>query len=171
MKKGACILCLICLMCLLVGCAGKGELGLYVLNAEQVRENMSAGEIGKLALKDGRLALTGEDFAGVDWQQQRFALRPEAVPSVSVLTPESGGSSLLKTTDKEVFVWVLDGKALYVGGFPMGISNPATPRSPLLRDQERYVFAIEHKNGEDKRFNKSLYRYFSDHGLLKIELN
>lgn len=170
-KRCGVLLCLLLCLALLTACAGKGELGLYILPAEQVGEQLSGASLGRLAKQQGRLALSGEDFVGVDWKRQEFALRPEAVQSVSTLTAESGGSSLLKTTDKEVFVWVLDGKALYVGGFPMGISNPAAPRSPVLKDRERYLFAIEHTDGEDLRFHKALYRWFSDHGLLKSELN
>lgn len=170
MKKVIAIALILC--CLLALCAcGKEELALYILPGEQVGENLSATELGSHAKKQGRLALKGEDFAGVDWEQQRFALRPEAVASVSTVTAESGGSSLLKTTDKDVFVWVLGGKALYYGGFKMGISNPDTPKDMRLSDKERYMFSIDHISGKDRRFDKNLYKWFYNHGLIKSELN
>ena len=172
MKKFVGFLCLLLCLCSLCACSGKGELGLYILAADQVGDGLSAGELGKLALQSGRLALSGSDFTGVDWERQYFAVRPEAVQSVSTVTAESGGSSLLKTTDKEIFVWVLDGKALYVGGFIMGTSNPAEPKDPYLKDKERYCFAIEtNGSGEDQRFNKSLYQWFYRQGLIKSELS
>lgn len=172
MKKLIGFLCLLLCVCACCACSGKGELGLYILAADQMGDSMSAGELGKLALQSGRLALRGTDFTGVDWERQYFAVKPEAVQSVSTVTAESGGSSLLKTTDKDIFVWVLDGKALYAGGFIMGTSNPAEPKDPCLKDMERYSFSIETDgSGEDKRFNKSLYRWFYRQGLIKSELS
>ncbi len=162
----------ICLLSL-CACGGKGALGLYILSAEQVKDSMSAREIGALAAQEGRLALNGQDFVGVDWENQYFAVDAKAVPSVSTVTAEHGGCSLLKTTDEDVFVWVLNGKALYVGGFEMGSSNPATPRSPYIQDKERYTFAIaaDDRYGEDLRFNKALYNWFYKAGLIKSELS
>ncbi len=165
------LLIVVVLFC--AGCKGQGELQLYILPADGVKDGMSAAEIGRLASQNGRLALSGSDFVGVDWEHQYFALDPKAVPSVSTVTAESGGCSLLKTTDQDVFVWVLDGKALYVGGFAMGVSNPDTPRSPIIKDKERYVFSIvaDERYGQDKRFNKALYRWFYEAGLIKSELS
>lgn len=170
MKRLFLVLLMLC--CLpLCACSDQGELGLYVLPAAQVGEHLSAGQLGSLAEKQGRLALHGSDFVGVDWEHQVFAVRPEAAPSLSTLTAESGGCSLLKTTDKDVFVWVKNGKALYYGGFPKGVSNPNAPYDPILKDQDRYRFAIVSAATEDKRFNKVLYQWFYAQGLIKGNLD
>lgn len=171
MKKAA-IWILICLcLGMLSGCGGQQEVALYVLPAAKVSENMSPSELGALALESGRKALSGKDFAGVDWENQLFAVSPEALPSVSVVTPQSGGSSLLKSTGEDVFVWVSGKKALYVGGFQKGNATIGAQRYPYIADRERYVFAIVGDGStEDARFNKKLYSYFYSAGLIKSEL-
>lgn len=170
MKK--CISLLFIALFLCTGCHKQATLELYVISADSVSEQTSNSDIASLALKEGRKVLSGEDFAGVDWEHQYFELKPDAVPSVGVVTAESGGSALLKTTDKDLFVWLLNGKAIYVGGFQMGNSNASTPRTPFIADKNRYVFEIrtDDKYGADKRFDKKLYAWFSDAGLLKSEI-
>lgn len=171
MKKlwGVVILCL-CLG-IITGCGKRQELGLYILPQAKINENMSASELGALALESGRKALSGEDFAGVDWENQLFSLRTEASPSVSVVTAESGGSSLLKSTGEDVFVWVLNKKALYVGGFRKGSGTIGAQRHPYIVDRERYTFSIVGDGSkQDKRFDKKLYNYFYSNGLIKTEI-
>ena len=163
------LLCLCLGLC--VGCADREEPALYVLPAGKVNENMSASELGRLALESGRKALSGKDFAGVDWENQLFCLNPDASPSVSVVTAESGGSSILKSTGEDVFVWVMGKKALYLGGFQKGNATLGAQRSPYIADRERYVFAIVGDgSAQDTRFNKKLYSYFYSAGLIKSEL-
>ncbi|MBR5782819.1 MAG: hypothetical protein IKY33_01170 [Clostridia bacterium] len=162
------------LLCLLVlgGCTGEQTLELYILPAERVNEQtMTDAEIGKVALQEGRLALRGEDFSGVDWEQQMFAVKSEASVSVSVVTSEHGGSSLLKTTGDDLFVWMLDGKAVYVGGFERGTSSVTSQRSPYIKDRERYIFSVLSIGEGDIRFNKKLYSYFHSHDLIKSQLD
>ena len=164
---------LVALLCciLTVGCETSGELELFVLPQEKVRENMSPSALSKLAKEQGRKALTGKDFSGVDWERQRFAVLPEASTSVSATNEQAGGCSLLKTTGEDVFVWVLGDKALYMGGFQKGKSSVGEQRVPYILDRERYIFSIEGDSGEnDLRFNKKLYDYFSKAGLMKTEI-
>ncbi len=170
MKKLIWVLILCLCLGLLAGCGGEQELGLYILPAARINENMSASELGALALESGRKALSGKDFAGVDWENQLFSILPEASPSVSVVTPQSGGSSLLKSTGEDVFVWVLGKKALYVGGFRKGSGTIGAQRTPYIVDRERYIFAIVGDGEQDARFDKKLYGYFYSAGLIKSEL-
>ncbi len=163
----------IVLSCLsLVACKGEQDLALYVLSEQHISDSMSDKEIGALALEKGRQVLSGNDIYGVDWENQRYRVRPEALPSVSSLTAESGGSALLKATDKDVFIWVLNKRAVYVGGFPLGVGTVKEQRVPYIVDEERYIFKIvtDDKYGEDKRFDKKLYSYFESKDLLKSEL-
>lgn len=156
---------------LLGGCAATAEPEMYILPANRVGDHLSPTQLGRLARDEGRLALRGSDLNGVDWEHQEFSVKPELVPSVSTISPQGGGCSLLKTTDKDVFVWVQGNQALYVGGFPMGISNPSPPRQTCLRDKERYVFTITSTATNDPRFQKSMYRWFSARGLIKSTLS
>ena len=166
------ILLLAAVLLLLCGCAKNDTLYLYILPADSVQDNMSDGEIASLAASEGRLAMTGDDFSGVVWESQLFELKKDAVPSVGTTSAESGGSALLKTTDSDVFVWVLGGKTVYVGGFARGQSNADSVRVPYIEDSGRYTFVLktDDRYGDDKRFNKRLYRYFHDAGLLKSEI-
>ena len=162
---------LICLF-ILCGCAKEQTLELYIVPVDRVSESgMTEAQIGKIALEEGRLALRGEDLAGVDWQRQRFAVRPEASQSVSVVTAESGGCSLLKTTDKDLFVWMLNGKAVYAGGFERGSASVTPQRDPCIVDSERYIFEITSLVVPDRRYDKRLYDYFHSHDLIKSELS
>ncbi len=171
MKKTIWLLILCLCLGLLSGCGGAQEPQLYILPADKVSDNLSASELGALALESGRKALSGKDFAGVDWENQLFAIRPEASASVSVVTPQSGGSSLLKSTGADVFVWVMGKKALYVGGFQKGSGTIGEQRYPYIADRERYLFAIVGDgSAKDTRFNTKLYSYFYSEGLIKSEL-
>ena len=170
MKRVGLIAICILLLGSLCGC-GEQTLGLYILPADSISEGMTAGEIAEIAGEQGRLALSGSDFAGVDWENQCYAVKSEASASVSVISPESGGSSILKTTDSDVFVWVLNGKVLYVGGFEKGSASVLPQQDPYIKDKERYIFSIETlEQQSDKRFNSKLYNYFYKQGLLKSEL-
>ena len=169
-KRWLCLLLLIGML-LPAGCSKRAVPVLYVLPAAKVSENMSASELGAMALESGRRVLSGEDIAGVVWAEQLFAVLPEASPSVSVVTPASGGSSLLKSTGEDVFVWVQGKKALYAGGFQKGSGTLGAQRYPYIADRERYVFAIVGDGGAgDERYNKSLYQWFYSAGLIKSEL-
>lgn len=171
MKKAVWVILLCICLGLCAGCSGGEEPALYVLPASKISENMSASELGKLALESGRKALSGKDLTGVDWENQLFAVSPESSPSVSVVTPVTGGSSILKSTGEDVFVWVMGKKALYVGGFQKGSATIGAQRYPYIADRERYVFAIVgDTSAQDIRFNKKLYSYFYSAGLIKSEL-
>lgn len=163
---------LLILLCLLAaGCRAKGEVELYILPADKVSDNISPTGLAKLVKEQGRKALSGKDFAGVDWENQRFAVLSQASQSVSVVDGQTGGCSLLKSTGEDVFVWVLGNKALYSGGFQKGSTTIGAQRYPYIADDERYIFIIEGDgSNRDPRFNKKLYNYFSRAGLLKSEL-
>lgn len=170
MKRVGLIAICVLLLCSLCGC-GEQTLGLYVLPADSISDVMTAGEIADVVQEKGRLALDGSDFAGVDWENQCYAVKAEASASVSVITAQSGGSSILKTTDSDVFVWMLSGKVLYVGGFEKGSASVSAQKDPYIKDKERYIFSIETVSSEgDKRFNDKLYNYFYKQGLIKSEL-
>lgn len=169
--KRVCLAFLLILLCLLSAGCGEQELALYILPAEKVSENISPTGLAKLVKEQGRKAVSGSDFAGVDWENQRFAVLPQASQSVSVVDGQTGGCSLLKSTGEDVFVWVLGNKALYAGGFQKGSATIGAQRYPYIADDERYIFAIEGDgSNRDPRFNKKLYNYFSSAGLLKSEL-
>ncbi len=172
MKKRWIFLLMALLCCILTaGCEKNEELALYILPQAKIRENMPSASLAKLAKEQGRKALTGKDFEGVDWEAQRFAVLPQASASVSATNEQTGGCSLLKTTGEDVFVWVLGERALYMGGFQKGKSSVGEQRKPYILDRERYIFSIEGDGGEnDLRFNKKLYDYFSKAGLMKTEI-
>ncbi len=172
MKKRWIFVTLLVLLCaLFAGCKANEQLELYVLPQAKVSDNMSATALAALAKEQGRKVLTGKDFSGVDWENQRFALLPQASTSVSVVDEQFGGCSLLKSTGEDVFVWVLGKRALYLGGFRKGSGTLGEQRQPYIVDDERYIFSIEGEGGKnDPRFNKKLYAYFSKAGLLKSEL-
>jgi hypothetical protein len=158
-------------MLLPTGCSSKETPVLYVLPAAKVSENMSVSELVAAALESGRRVLSGEGIAGVVWEEQLFAVLPKASQSDSVVTPASGGSSILKSTGEDVFVWVQGKKALYAGGFQKGTGTLGAQRYPYIADRERYVFAIVGDgSARDARFNKSLYQWFYSAGLIKSEL-
>lgn len=170
MKKIGILSALVLMLCLLASCAGRQQLVLYTLSADKIDGTASPTEIAKLAQSEGRVAFTGEQFAGVDWSAQRFAVLPAASQSVSAITPESGGCALLKTRGDDIFVWVLNGKPVYMGGFTKGVGSTSTQRTPYITDDERYIFAVCATGDKDPRFDKKLYNYFSKAGLLRSEL-
>ncbi len=170
MKKTVCLL-LAALALLLCGCSKNDTLYLYVLPQREVSADMSDAEIASLARRIGRLALEGEDLVGVQWDTQRFEIAGDLPAGAA--SSESGGSALLKTTDGDLFVWILGGRPVYVGGFARGGSNAATPRVPYIVDDGRRIFRVEtdDRYGRDLRFDTKLYRYFEKRGLLRTELS
>lgn len=158
----------------LVGCAKREGLALYILPRELITAQMSDGDILKMARQNGRLALDENSIAGVDWEGQRFRLTAAAVPAVGTVSKESGGSALLKTTDKDIFVLEVGGKLIYWGGFLMGTANPAAEQSLLLVDEGRYTFSLRHSEryqGADQRFNSTLYNFLQKNKLLKSSVS
>lgn len=154
-----------------VGCADRQTVDLYIIPADRITDGASLSDIKTVAEKKGRIAFTLEDFSGVDWENQRFAIRPEASPSISTVTRESGGSALLKSTGDDRFLWVVNGKAVYLGGFTVGIGSTTPKLSPTLVDTERYIFEIRtDETQSDVRFNKTLYHAFYSASLIKSEL-
>ena len=153
------------------GCSHQDALYLYVLPRSAVSADMSDADIAAHALKSGRLALEGSDLTGVQWDTQRYEIREDT--PVGSGSAETGGSALLKTTDADLFVWVLNGRAVYAGGFAPGSSSAATPRVPFIRDENRRIFRIEtdDRYGKDRRFDRRLYGFFERQGLLRTELS
>ena len=105
MKKT--VLIMLCALLFCSGCARSQTLSLYILSRDSITDSMSDSEIAAAARQNGRVALTGDDFAGVMWEEQRFQVKAQAVPSVGTTTAESGGSALLKTDGEDVFVWMV----------------------------------------------------------------
>ena len=164
---------MLCALLLCSGCARSQTLSLYILSRDNITDSMSDSEIAAAARQNGRVALTGDDFAGVMWEEQRFQVKAQAVPSVGTTTAESGGSALLKTDGEGGFVWMVNDRVVYVGGFVQGVGTAGSQRVPFIKDSGRTSFTIQtdDRYGEDIRFNKTLYRFFQNAGLLKSEIS
>ncbi len=158
------------LLCVSCSVQKKDSLRFYVVSRSQLSASMSASETAKFVRENGRLAFDGDDIEGYNWQTHTVFLKEEAVPSVGIVTSESGGSAVFKSDDTYAFVLLLDGNMLYYGGFKSGVKNPDVPLQPSVEDSGRYSFQItfdgKYATGNDPRSDNRLYEFLNSQGLL-----
>lgn len=146
------------------------DLQYYVIPRSLLTDGMSNSEIVKVAKNEGRLAFSGQDIVGFNWQKQRVTLDENAVLSTTDTTTQTGGSSLFKVDDTYAYAVILKNSLVYYGGFESGTKNPQVPLQPTIYDRGGYSFSIEYDskyaNGEDTRFNEKLYKFLEKHSLL-----
>ncbi len=156
----------------LCGCSKMSEssLEIYVIEQTKLNSSLSDGETVKLVKQSGRLAFTGDDINGYNWETHTISIKKEAVPSHSTVTAESGGSAIFKVDDSYAYVIVLNKSLIYIGGFLHGSKNPSIPLQPCITDVDEYSFKItfdsKYATGADPRDNKSFYKFLSKFGKL-----
>ena len=172
MKKLTLSAMLIFLMLTAVSCSKteKSDLKFYVISRDMLSDSMSDSETVAAAVSDGRLAFDGDDIEGYNWQTHTVMLKEESVPSLGIISAESGGSAVFKTDDTYAFVLALNSELIYVGGFSNGIKNPAVPLQPSIEDNGRYSFKItynaKYATSADPRSNVKLYNFLNGNGML-----
>ncbi len=170
MKK---ILTIFVILILLVSCsktASPEDMQFYVLNRNLLTSDITDSETVKLAKNSGRLVFDGNDIEGYNWQTHTVNLYESSVTSVGVVTAESGGSAIFKTSDKYAFVLIIGDDLVYTGGFTSGTSTPDVPLQPSISDNGQYSFKIlfdaKYASYSDNRDNIKLYNFLNYCGKL-----
>ena len=157
----------------LAGCSKnkKSDLEFYIIERTHLSASYSDEEIVAITKEKGRLAYTGEDIEGYNWQTHTVILKENSISSLGAYNDENGGSAIFKTDDTYAFVLILDNSLIYYGGFEYGSKNPALPLQPYIQDSNDRTFKIlfdeKYSEGKkDNRSNKSLYSFLQDNALL-----
>lgn len=157
----------------ITGCSKnkKNDLKFYIIERDRLSTSYSDNEIIKAVKNEGRLAYTGDDIEGYNWQTHTVTLKQDSISSLGAYNEEKGGSAIFKTDDTYVFVLLLKDKLIYYGGFEYGTKNPTPPIQPYIQDLNEQTFKIlfdsKYAEGQkDNRSHKSLYAFLQDNALL-----
>lgn len=146
--------------------ATKEDLKIYVVPGEKVTRTMGDEAILDVARKSGRIAFTGQDIAGWLWEEHRVQLKDISVTGKA----GDGGSALFQAGPNDLFVLVLGGRTVYVGGFAPATGAVKAARSPYIQDgaDDTFYLKIDRKNaeGRDPRADAKLYDYLAEQQLL-----
>ncbi len=161
----------------LTGCKNesKSDFKIYVVSRDLITQDLSENEIINVAKKSGRLAFDGDDIQGYNWETHTLTLKDNSVTSHGAVTAESGGSTIFKVDDTYAFIFSLNDKLIYYGGFMQGSKNPDIPLQPYMADKDTTSVKIEFDNKyadhKDNRSNTQLYSFFNKFGLLSSKTN
>lgn len=163
---------IVILLISLSGCnkTDKSDFEIYVVSREFLTQDLSDAQIISTAKKNGRLAFDGSDIEGYNWETHTLTLKDNSVSSLGAVTAEGGGSAIFKVDDTYAFVFSLNDKLIYYGGFIQGSKNPAIPLQPYITDKDavsvKILFDSKYASREDCRSSNQLYSFFNDCGLL-----
>ncbi len=163
---------IVILLITLGGCTktDKTDFKMYVVSRQFLTQDLSDVQIIAAAQKNGRLAFDGNDIDGYNWETHTLTFKNNSVTSLGAVTKESGGSAIFKTDDTFAFVFTLNNKLIYYGGFLQGSKNPDIPLQPYIEDKNttsvKILFNAKYATREDCRSNSQLYSFFNDCGLL-----
>ena len=166
---------IILLLIALSGCgkSDKSDFKIYVVSRDFVTQDLSDAEIVTVAKKNGRLAFDGNDIEGYNWETHTMTLKNNSVTSLGAITKESGGSAIFKVDDTFAFVFSLNNKLIYHGGFTQGSKNPDIPLQPYISDKDtvsvKILFDSKYASGDDCRLSNKLYSFFNECGLLSAK--
>lgn len=159
----------------LSGCgkSEKSDFKIYVVSRDFLTQDLSDAEIISTAKKNGRLAFDGNDIEGYNWETHTLTFKDNSVKSLGAVTKESGGSAIFKVDDTYAFVFSLNDKLIYNGGFAQGSKNPDIPLQPYISDKDttsvKILFNSKYASGDDCRLSNKLYSFLNDCGLLSAK--
>ena len=156
----------------LCGCnkTDKSDFKIYVVSRDVLTRDLSDSQIVSTAKQNGRLAFDGNDIEGYNWETHTIIFKSNSVTSLGAITKESGGSAIFKVDDTFAFVFTLNDKLIYHGGFVQGSKNPDIPLQPYIADKSvtsvKILFDSKYATNDDNRSNNRLYSFLNNCGLL-----
>ncbi len=171
MKKILALLLALSMVLSLAGCKQtKEDLKFYVVDGDLVSVGMADGVLLNVARKQGRVAFTGEDLAGWQWETHRVQLKNIAVLGGD----QDGGSRLFQAEADDCFILTLGNQLVYAGSFAPASGSVRAVRNPYIQDGEEDTFYLlcdqKFEEGKDPRIQEALYTYLAEQQLLVSEI-